>query len=438
MNIEAIGKNVVSSHSPTLAKEINRVTLPIFILIFYWLVEYAKPAFLAPIKPGMVVQILLILCLISYPEKIKQILQEKYFRLYLLFLAFMTIHVFIAINNYRAIWFLQLMFSYLIIGISFGVFIDNANKMIKVLTFYVLIMSLCAIDRIVGGGGIGGAGFVGAYGVMGDENDFALAMNVVLPISYFLGRSQNGWMKWFFVSASVLFVLANIVSSSRGGVVGLVVVVAVCWLFSKHKLKALSVIAVLTILAWNVATPVGKEKIMGLGFDSVEKDTGKDRIELWKTGWRAFIDNPVLGVGQGNMPIVINKYQFDKSGESYWRRDMWGRQTHSIYFTMLPEWGFVGLIIFGLMLKNVVVKYNKIRELCKKAVAGEEATKIMNINIALLVSLLGFLVSGIFLSALYYPQLWNISALIVTLFIIASRLESVKLLNNRSLRTHDQ
>lgn len=422
MEFEAMeNKADILSLSANHVEERRGVTLPIFLLVLYFIVEYGRPSFLSPIKPGLLVQIMLVLCLIPHQKKVIQIFKEKFFRLYLILLVFMAIHVFIATNNYWAFMYLRVMITYLIIGLSFCVFIDNIRKMNTLLSFYVLLMVFCAIDRIMGGGGLRGSGFIGASGYMGDENDFALAMNVVLPISIFLGRAQEEKMKLFFWSASVLFVLANMVSSSRGGFVGLVAVGAVCWLYSKHKLRALPVIAAVAVLAWTFATPVGKEKIMGLGFDSVKKDTGKDRIELWKVGWKAFIDNPILGVGQGNMPIVMSKYQYDKWGESAFSRDIWGRAVHSVYLTLLPELGFVGLTLFGLMLKDLVVRYKKIKELCKNSALNEEARKVENLNIALLVSLFGFLATGIFLSAFYYPQFWNVSALLVTLFMISSQ-----------------
>lgn len=394
------------------------MTLPVSLLAFYLLIEYGRPLFLVPIKPGLLVQGLLILCLLPCRTRICQTLKEKYFRLYLLLLLFMTMHVFIATNNYYAFLCLKVMFSYLIIGVSCCVFLDSINKLNVFFSVFTFVVALCAINRI------SGANFldISGGGVFRDENDFALAMNVALPIAFFLGRAHKGWKRWLFWMAAITFVLGNMVTASRGGFVGLVAVGTVCWLSSKHRLRAIPVMVVLAILAWSFATPLSKEKIRGLGLNSAEKDTGKDRVELWKVGWKAFVDNPVLGVGQGNMPVVMNKYRHDKWGESFWKRDMWGRMTHSVYFTLLPELGLIGAIIFVLMLKDLYAKIKKINENCTRITIREEAAGIENLNRALLVSLFGFLITGIFLSVLYYPPFWNISALLVTLFLISSRI----------------
>jgi O-antigen ligase len=398
------------------------MTWPVVLLAIYLLVEYGRPQFLAPIKPGLLVQGLLLLCLLPYGTVISKVLQGKFFRLYLFMLLFMTLHVFIATNNFYALMGLKVMVSYLIVGVSCCVFIDSINKLKAFFSIFTLVVALCAVNRISGINFLG----ISGGGYFGDENDFALMMNVALPISFFLGRTQKGWKRWFFWLAAISFIFGNMASASRGGFIGLVAVGTVCWLSSKHRLRAIPVLVVLAILAWNFAPPLSKEKIQGLGLNSAEKDTGKDRIELWKVGWKTFADNPVLGVGQGNIPVVMNKYRFDKSGESFWKHDMWGRMTHSVYLTLLPELGLIGTIVFILILKELYVRKKKINEYCTRITNREEATGIENLNRALQVSLFGFLITGIFLSVLYYPPFWNMSALLVTLSLISSRIQGLQ------------
>ena len=393
------------------------MTVPLLLLFLYLLVEYGRPQFLAPIMPGLLLQVMLLASLLPYGARVYSVLSEKYFRLYLLLLLFMTLHVFIAINNYYALMGLKGMFSYLLIGVSFCIFIDNISKLNAFLSVFVTVLAVCALNRIFDTNLFG----VSGHGVFTDENDFALAMNVGLPIAFFLGRVQKNWKKWLFWLAGVILILGTMISASRGGFVGLVAVATVCWLSSKHRVRAIPVLILLAMLAWSFAPPLSKQKIQGLGLNSAEKDTGKDRVELWKVGWKIFAHNSLIGVGQGNIPVVMNAYRFDRNGESFWARDMWGRVTHSVYLTLLPELGLVGALIFVLMLKALHVKKKKIYQLCASAVAKEDAATIKNLATGLLVSLFGFLVTGIFLSVLYYPPLWNISALLITLFLISAK-----------------
>ena len=69
-----------------------------------------------------------------------------------------------------------------------------------------------------------------------------------------------------------------------------------------------------------------------------------------------FLDNPILGVGQGNFPYVFQKYELKVTGsnEAFYGRSVAGRQAHSIYFTMLPELGIIGTCIFIGMIINTL------------------------------------------------------------------------------------
>jgi O-antigen ligase len=359
---------------------------------------------------------MLIIYLFKNKTKALEIVRIKYFKLYVLLLGYMVIHVFIAVNNYWAYMQFQTLVSYLIVGISFCFFIDSPLKLYKIASFYVLIIAICAADRI------SGLRLFGGSGPMGDENDFALAMNVAFPIAFFLGKAEKSSKKWLFWTACGLMTLGNMASASRGGFLSLAVAGTACFLYSKNKIKTSMLILLLGIIAWSFATPEFRNEILDIGYTSAEQDTGKDRIELWKVAWRAFMDNPIFGVGQGNMPIVMENYQYDQSGNSFWKRGLWGRAIHSIYFTALPELGLTGFIILFLMVKEVFGRFRKTRLLCNSYPNNDEFQKIANLNIALIISVFSYLVGGIFLSALYYPQFWNMTALIVTNNLIAQRL----------------
>lgn len=422
-----MNSHTMNSHTMAATDMYNKqgFSLPFYLLLLYFVVEYAKPAFMAPLRPALIIQAVLVCFLLSNKDKMTKMLRDKYFKLYLLLLILMIPHVFLATNNYLAFTQFMMMFTYLIIGLSLCVFVDTYPKMNALLMFFIFVMVCCALDRFIGGGKASGSGFLGATGSMGDENDFALAMNVVLPLSIFLGRSEKGFKKWFLWSASILFIVTNVISSSRGGILGLAAVLLLSWLFMNHKFRALIVILLVAAMAWNFAPLEAKVKYSGIGFDSGDKDTGKQRIELWKIGWRAFLDNPIFGVGQGNMPIVIEKYQYIGSGEKYWQRALWGKAIHSLYFTLLPELGLLGVILFVMMLKEMLHKFKVIARLSEKTTLSDEFIKIKNLNIAFLISIVAFLVSGTFLSVLYYPEFWNLSALIVVLYLMVSKTTAV-------------
>jgi hypothetical protein len=77
------------------------------------------------------------------------------------------------------------------------------------------------------------------------------------------------------------------------------------------------------------------------------------------------------------------------------------------------------------MIRNFYQKYRSgLRILIENAgfrIAGSEITFLHNMMIGLFISLLGYLISGAFLSAFYYPQFWHLSALMTAMYLICEK-----------------
>ena len=104
----------------------------------------------------------------------------------------------------------------------------------------------------------------------------------------------------------------------------------------------------------------------------------------------------------------------------YERRLRVGREAHSLYFTLIPEFGAVGTILYIWMvlssLKNLRFIRKKMREHHQQSEGDPYfPERIRYLTLALEGSLVGFLVSGVFISVLYYPHFWIWMALVVAL-----------------------
>jgi hypothetical protein len=145
----------------------------------------------------------------------------------------------------------------------------------------------------------------------------------------------------------------------------------------------------------------------------------------WKAGWDMFLDNP-LGVGGNNFPMRFPEYQSKE-----FKKNMWGRAAHSLWFTLIPELGVFGILIYLLLLR-----YNLKDVLLLKNVNNKEDADlryIYLIAISTLASLAGFFASATFLSVLYYPHYWYVTALIVATKRIAANLKADKEANSLCL-----
>lgn len=155
--------------------------------------------------------------------------------------------------------------------------------------------------------------------------------------------------------------------------------------------------------------------------------TGAARHYTWKVAWGMFLDNPIIGVGQGNFPWNVGAYEL-KLGftEGFHQRSMAGRAAHSLYFTLMPELGLIGIALFASM---VVMTVRDLRFIQRSAGSGSaaagDALPFASLATALEASLVGYLFSGIFISVLYYPNFWLLMGFALSLRRILERRQGV-------------
>jgi hypothetical protein len=126
-----------------------------------------------------------------------------------------------------------------------------------------------------------------------------------------------------------------------------------------------------------------------------------------------FLDNP-LGVGGNNFQVRFPEYQ------TYFQRGMWGRVAHSLWFTLLPELGIPGMLVYGLLLFFNLRDSVRLRTI-GRTIGGVNGALVAGLGSAFLASFAGFFASGTFLSVLYYPHYWYLTGFIVATYSVAAR-----------------
>ena len=234
---------------------------------------------------------------------------------------------------------------------------------------------------------------------LGDGNDFSLSLNVCIPLCLFLMMETPKKMARIFWAIIVLvFVMAIVVTQSRGGTIGLVAVGTYFWAKSQRKVltAAMAVCAVILVL---LAAPPGYFERMRTTTDT-EEGSAQGRITAWKAAFTMALSNPLLGEGPGNYPSAYGRVVGGP-----WLT------AHSIYFLLLGELGFSGLIwLLALIYVNLAANRRLQREL--KNHHSPRAMTMAGLLSCTSASLVGFAVAGAFLSAPYYPHLYVISGLL--------------------------
>ena len=387
-----------------------------YLVLASLLFEFGRPQSLIPglkiIPFATGLDVLLLLSVVMSGKLNFSRLQTK---LWIPLFVVMAIHVPIARNNFHALFTFKDML--LIFGLYLGIvtYVNSLEKMMTLMKVWMGILCFLAVMGVSKGGkGIGGW--------LGDENDFCMVMNMAVPFGYFLLFSATGVaQKMKYLGFLGTFILAAMASLSRGGFFGLASVGVYCWYRSPKKLNALIVVAVAVVFMLVLAPAKYWDEIASSTDDETMKyGTGAARLYTWGIGVEMFLYNPIIGIGQSNFPWTFEVYE---AGRTFHQRSMAGREAHNAWVTLIAELGLVGIIIVGGMLVQCYRDLKWIRKRFSPADSRQKRGQIvqagedvrMYLARAMEGSLIGFIVSGVFISILWYPALWIMVAFVVAL-----------------------
>lgn len=276
----------------------------------------------------------------------------------------------------------------------------------------------------LGAFGLSHAG-TGPGGFLGDENDLCLVLDVLLPfcIAFFpvtktlIGRASC-------VAAFAVCLAGIVATQSRGGFVGLLLMLLFFWWRSRYKIQITLLLAVL-IGGAIPFVPTDYWKDMST-ITHVDEGTAMDRRILWGTVRKMWLtpENFLTGVGLDNAPWRLVDYQDAEFGVT--KRSLAGRAIHSLYFEVIGDLGMVGIVFIGFLVGNSYLRNERTRKLLRRAHAvlehrvGEIQTEVSaslrlaldeciymeNALVALSSAWLALLGAGAFISVLYYPTIW--------------------------------
>lgn len=401
-----------SNHSAALGGD--PVARGVLILLgMYFMVEYGRIHDFVPplsaLRPGMIFAIGLFFYWLVKGDK--SILVDPLVKLYISFLALLAISMTYTVNHFAAYQVVQVMTIYLLAGIlPLGTFLARPDELTKFLRFLLVVQVAVAITSALRGG-------VGTSSFLSDENDLALHFNTALPYAYCLWKSPYASKigKALFLGCMAAIVVVIVVSSSRGGLVGLAATFGAIVLFFPNRTR--------NILAACAAAMIGlffvsDAYIADMSTISDQNDrTRLDRLYSWSRAWEMFVDNPVLGVGAGNFPWRFPEYELrSPEYDPHTMRLHGGRQAHSLYFTLFPETGLLGTTIYLAIVGVLMLKLRSVaRSLRHLRQSLPIAAELYLLTSAIAASVVGYLVSGVFISVLYYPQLWYTLGIVIAL-----------------------
>lgn len=254
----------------------------------------------------------------------------------------------------------------------------------------------------------------GQYMVLGPANSFiganttiGLAMNMMLPLMLLVAREEaNRYLRWLLFSMFWLTIVAIIFTYSRGALLGLFAVLLAIFWRNKGRILLLCLVAALGFSFVQGFIPSKWFARQETTLEYREDNSAMQRIQAWSVAKNIALDRPLLGAGF-NFEYASNSERWlsyaDFLGDWHNRT----RAAHSIYFQVLGQHGFLGLILFLGLLFGSFFKLHKLG----KYEYDEEASWIGRYAKAAQLSLIPYMVSGAFLSLAYFDLFYMYVAL---------------------------
>lgn len=233
------------------------------------------------------------------------------------------------------------------------------------------------------------------------NNEVALAIVMTIPLMRFLQlQMQERWARHTMTVCMVLMAAAALGSHSRGALLAIAAMALVLWWRGKNKLgMALGLIVVGGALLSFM--PEEWWARMNTIENYQEDDSAMGRINAW---WMAFNLAKANFFGGGFMvsnASIFATYAPDPTDV---------HAAHSIYFMVLGEQGFIGLLLFLLLFCFAFGSAGWLRTQGRRQ---PETQWLSDLGAMLQVSFAGYAVGGAFLSLSYWDLPYNMMAMAV-------------------------
>ncbi|MCU0922269.1 MAG: putative O-glycosylation ligase, exosortase A system-associated [Burkholderiaceae bacterium] len=268
------------------------------------------------------------------------------------------------------------------------------------------------IFTILNGGVYRVQGPLGSF--IGGNNEIALAFVMTIPLMRYLHlQEQNKLVKQGLAAMMFLTVIATVGSQSRGALVGLAVTGTIFWLKSRKKIGTALFFGAAAVAAFSIMPAEYFERMNTIKTYN-EDASALGRINAWWTAYNIANDRVTGGGFETWQRPVFQRYAPDPGNT---------RDVHSIYFEVLGEHGWVGLVLFGTLLGLTWLKCSTVIRQAKK-----QPDKLWARDLAAMiqVSLVGYMSAGAFLGLAYFDYVYHLVAVVVVVhYLITAETSSV-------------
>lgn len=249
-------------------------------------------------------------------------------------------------------------------------------------------------------------------GFIEGNNELGLAMLMVIPLMFYLYLStEQKWIRRGLLLTILMSAVAVLGTQSRGAFLAIMAMGGMLWLRSPVN-KLTSGIAILLVGGLLFAfMPDSWHERMGTIRTYEQDGSAMGRINAWETALNIANDRPTGAGFEAYTPLVFGIYA-PNPVEKRAADPSQARASHSIYFQVLGEHGWIGLVLFLYLWWLFWRAAANLRKIAKREL---EFRWIYNLAGMCQVALVGYAVGGAFLSLAYFDLPYNLLVVIVAM-----------------------
>jgi probable O-glycosylation ligase (exosortase A-associated) len=253
----------------------------------------------------------------------------------------------------------------------------------------------------------------GPGGMLKDNNDFALAMVMNLPLLWYLGDDlqhlRRGILARRALRVAFFMTMLTIMSTgSRGGFLAMGITVMMMALKTRYKVPAIVGMGLLGLIGLMLAPSDYIARLHSI--TSANDESIQGRFVSWQVASNMIKDKPLLGIGFKNMVFDYQRYLVGVKIPGN-LEVVPSRVAHNSYLQVWAESGTFAFIVFLFMIFSTI---RLARKLAKRTRGTADAWVIPYAN-ALECSFYGYLTGALFLNRAHFDLLYQLVAICTTL-----------------------
>ncbi|MDP9097197.1 MAG: putative O-glycosylation ligase, exosortase A system-associated [Pseudomonadota bacterium] len=301
----------------------------------------------------------------------------------------------------------ELVLFFLITGVMFSQHRLHQVALVVSLAFGFVMVKEGLIFLLTAGGHK-----IEAIGTVGDNSGVAMALLMTIPLLLYCAKySADRWVRLGMYMTAGFGTVTVVATYSRGGFIGMLVLGLMLLKGSKYKIRALVAVGILAMGLFALMPDDYLGRISTIS-EAQSDDSFAIRLLAWKINYLLAVDHPFFGNG---LYASLNwQNWFSHLGEA----TTWLFPSplvlktfvaHSIYFQVLGDTGFVGLLLFGGILLTALIKTIQTQRIVRRDPSLEWSGDLAR---ATQMSLAVYCVSGAALSLVYFELLYVVLAMI--------------------------